>query len=268
MAMADAAELFRKGQLAEAITAQTAAVRAKPADHAARLFLFELFGFSGDLDRAARQMDAMTLEDPDLHIAALNYRNCLKAEQARRKVLAGEKPEFFLEPSPGTAMRLEAFGSYARGDKTGFASKLAASNESTPQIKGTLNGKPFELFRDADDLFAGVLEVFAKGKYYWVPLDQVASLAMNPPKFPRDLLWVPANLSMTDGATGEVFLPALYLGSQEHGLETVKLGRERDWMPVDAETPGLMRGYGPRVFLVGDEEANLTEFRELLMESI
>ncbi|MCY2949235.1 MAG: type VI secretion system baseplate subunit TssE [Planctomycetota bacterium] len=68
---------------------------------------------------------------------------------------------------------------------------------------------------------------------------------MNPPKFPRDLLWVPANLAMVDGSTGAVFLPGLYLGSNEHGLETVRLGRERDWMPVAAEYEGLMRGYGP-----------------------
>ena len=264
--MSDASELFRKGHLADAITSQIAVVRDKPADHASRLFLFELLSFAGELERAARQADALTLDDPELHLAAGNYRNCLKAEVARRKVLAGEKPNFFIDPDAPTLARLDAFAALAAGNHAEFQAKLTEANDTAmPAIKGTLNGAEFDGLRDADDLFAGVLEVFAQGNYYWVPFSQIATLAMNPPKFPRDLLWVPANLAMEDGATGAVFLPGLYLGSHEHGLETVRLGRERDWMPVAAECEGLMRGYGPKVFLAGDLEMNLVDFRELII---
>jgi type VI secretion system protein ImpE len=261
--MADASELFRKGKLSEAVEAQLAVVRSKPADQPSRLFLFELLSFAGDLERASRQVDALTLDDPDLHLAAGNYRNCLKSEEARRKVLEGGKPRFFMDPGPATLARLEAFAALAAGDHTAFQAKLGEANSTDPVLKGTLNGKPFELIRDADDLFAGVLEVFAQGNYYWIPLDQVASMATNAPKSPRDLLWMPANLAMVDGATGPVFLPALYLGSHSHGLETVKLGRERDWMPVAPEASSFLRGFGPRVFLVGEDESNLTDIREL-----
>ena len=50
-----------------------------------------------------------------------------------------------------------------------------------PRRRGRLNGKPFEHLRDADDLFGSVLEVLSQGAYYWVPLEQVASLAMSAP---------------------------------------------------------------------------------------
>ena len=265
--MADASELFRNGHLAEAIAAQIEIVRAKPGDQPSRLFLFELLAFGGDLDRATKQVDALTVEDPDLHLAALNYRQCLQSEQARRKIFSGEKPEFFAEPDASTALRLEALGDLAAGDKTSFVSKMGKANAEIPAFQGTINGTAFNFLRDADDVFAGVFEVFAKGKYYWVPFGQVASLAMNPPKFPRDLIWIPANLTLNDGSTGPVFLPGLYLGSHEHGLETVKLGRERDWIPADKEHSDVMRGFGPRVYLAGDNEVNLSDIRELVVTS-
>jgi hypothetical protein len=90
-------------------------VRAKPGDQASRLFLFELLAFSGELDRATKQVDALTIEDPDLHLAALNYRQCVESEQARRKIFSGEKPEFFAEPDASTALRLEALGDLGDG---------------------------------------------------------------------------------------------------------------------------------------------------------
>jgi type VI secretion system protein ImpE len=265
--MADAGELFRAGHLAEALNAQIDVVRSKPSDQPARLFLFELLSFSGDWDRAAKHIDALSLDDPDLHLAAANFRNCLVSEKLRSKILSGGTPEFFLDPTPGTKLRQEAFEAFAKGDKAEFATKINQANDAIPTLKVTLNSKTFELFRDADDLFAGVFEVFAKGSYYWVPMEQVVSLAMNPPKVPRDLLWIAANMTLIDGSTGPVYLPGLYLGSPNHGLETVRIGRERDWMPIDPESPTLMRGFGPRVYLVGDEEANLTDIHELTITS-
>src|SRR5262249_55809590 len=118
----------------------------------------------------------------------------------------------------------------------------------------------FTSLRDLDDLFASVLEVFAQGVYYWVPLEQVDSLAMNPPKSPRDLIWLPARLDVRDGPTGEAFLPTLYLGSHEHPDDKIKLGYLTDWKQ---EADGPVRGVGSRMFLVGDEDISLLQWREL-----
>src|SRR5262245_43141677 len=60
-----ASEAFKAGRLQEAIDAQIQEVRAHPADHGKRLFLFELAAFAGDLDRARRQIDAVKYDDPD-----------------------------------------------------------------------------------------------------------------------------------------------------------------------------------------------------------
>jgi hypothetical protein len=36
-------------------------------------------------------------------------------------------------------------------------------------------------------------------------------------------------------------------------------------MPVAAECAGVMRGFGPKVFLAGEVEMNLADFRELII---
>ena len=77
----DAHQLFKSGNLAEAIDAQIAVVKSNPTDQGARLFLFELIAFTGDHDRAQRQLDAIKYEEPDLVAALVDYRRVLDAER-------------------------------------------------------------------------------------------------------------------------------------------------------------------------------------------
>ena len=78
----DATQLFKAGKLTEAVDAQLAVVKARPIDQGARLFLFELVAFSGDLDRAQRQIDALQPEEPEIVMAVSDYRKVVDAEQA------------------------------------------------------------------------------------------------------------------------------------------------------------------------------------------
>lgn len=257
-----AGDLFKAGKLSEAVAAQTAEVRGHPADQARRLFLFELLAFAGDLERARRQIDAVRYDDPDLEAATQSYRALLDAEESRRRLFRdGVAPQFLAEPPPHVAARLEAIN-HLRAGRLGDAAALLAEAD-TPELRGRLNDKPFDGLRDGDDLFATVLEVFAHGAYYWVPLEQVLSLTINAPRFPRDLLWVPARLEMS-GSAGNVFLPALYPGSHEHADETIKLGRATDWKNTET---GPTLGVGLRTFLVGEDAVPLLEWRRLEMAS-
>lgn len=256
-----ATELFKAGKLQEAVAAQTQEVKAKPADQARRLFLFELLAFAGDLDRAEKQIDAINYGEMERDAAVQSYRNLLEAERARRNLFAqGIAPHFFGEQPEHARLRLEAVARLREKHPAEAAELLEKVNASLA-TRGTLNGKPFAVLRDCDDLFAGILEVMAHGQYYWVPLEQVAGVAVNPPKFPRDLLWLPARLEMADAA-GDVFLPALYPGSHEHADESVKLGRMTDWRGGDG---GPVLGAGLRTFLADDDAVPLPEWRQLVV---
>src|SRR5262249_47032595 len=101
---------------------------------------------------------------------------------------------------------------------------------------------------------------FSKGKYFWVPLEQVETIALNPPKFPRDLIWFPARLEMHDGQKGEVFLPALYPGTHEHPDPEVRLGRKTDLKPLES---GAVLGLGLRTFFADEEALSVLDWRML-----
>jgi type VI secretion system protein ImpE len=259
----NATELFKAGRLPEAVEEQVKAVKASPADQGKRLFLFELLAFQGDLERARRQIDAVNYDEMELSVAVLEYRQLLDAEQARRKLFSdGLPPQFFGPPPEHVQLRLEALGHLREKRPAQAADALARAAEVSPPVKGTLNKKPFDSLRDYDDLFASLLEVMAHGNYYWVPLEQVDGVTMNGPRFPRDLLWIPARLELESSA-GTVFLPALYPGTHEHSDPQVRLGRSVDWKET---VDGPTLGSGVHVFLAGDQTVNLLDWRELVTE--
>ncbi len=259
----NADELYRAGRLQEAIDAQIQEVKANPADHGRRLFLFELLAFAGDLERARRQVTAITYDQIELETAIQDYRLLLDAEEKRRRLFSeGLPPLFFGDQPEHVRLRLEAVGQLRAGQTAEAGALLTLANDSLPPLKGTLNEKPFDALRDCDDLFAGVLEVMAKGQYFWVPLEQVVTLGVNAPRFPRDLLWIPAYLEMKEAA-GPVFLCALYPRSHENPDDRIRLGRTNDWQGPEE---GPIFGAGARQFWVGEDAVNLLDWRKLDLE--
>jgi type VI secretion system protein ImpE len=255
--------LYRAGKLQEAIEAQVQEVKAHPADHARRLFLFELLAFAGELDRAQKQIDVLKFEEAELETAQLGYRKLLDSERSRRRLFSeGVQPQFLADPPEHVRLRLDAVNRLRENRPAEAVELLGRANAAAP-LNGKLNDKPFDCLRDADDLFGTVLEVMAHGNYFWVPLEHVESLMMRPPRFPRDLLWVPGRLELKDTA-GDVFLPALYPGTHEHPDDAVKLGRMTDWKSAEGAP---VRGLGLRTFLAGDDAVSLVEWRELHIES-
>jgi type VI secretion system protein ImpE len=253
-------DLFKAGKLQDAVAAQTQEVKNRPADRNARLFLFELLAFAGDLERATRQLDVLKYDEMELESARLAYRRLLDAEAARRRLFReGLKPEFFVDPPEHVSLRLDAVNCLRDKRPDEAAKLLERANANSPTVKGQLNDKAFESLRDCDDLLAHVLEVMAHGQYYWVPLEQIEMVTAKAPKYPRDLLWLAARLEMPQSA-GDVFLPALYHGTHEHADEQVKLGRGTDWL---AAKDGPTLGAGLRTYLAGDDAVSILEWREL-----
>jgi type VI secretion system protein ImpE len=255
-------ELFKAGKLAEAVEAQTKEVKANPTDNGRRLFLFELLAFSGDLERAARQIDAVRYGDLERDATVQRYRQLIDSETARRATFNDRMAVSFLTEVPfHLRIRLDVARNFLPLHKVAEAQGLLqGAKQGTPHLKVAINGNLADGLLDADDLFGTALEVMTNGLYYWVPLEHVVSLAMNEPKFPRDLLWIPTRIELTDGQSGEVFLPALYPGSHLHPDDLVKLGRSTDWNALE---DGPVLGIGRKTYLAGEEPIGILEWREL-----
>lgn len=259
----NASDLYKAGKLQAALDEQIREVKSKPADPSLRVFLFELAAFVGDLDRARKQIDAVHYGEAEKDFTVARYKKLLDAEDKRRRFFKDGTEPRFLGPAPESVLgRLEAAKLLREGKPAEATALLTKANESAASLKGTFNGKAFEGFRDADDLFGTVLEVLANGEYFWVPVEQIDTVACNAPRFPRDLLWLPARVMMKDGQQGEVHLPVLYPRSHEHPDEGVKLGRNNDWLQAEG---GPVLGVGARTYLAGDDGVAVAEWRELTM---
>lgn len=252
-------DMYKAGSLRGALDAQIQAVKADPANNGKRIFLFELCAFAGDLDRARRQIDAVKYDDPDLAVAVITYFKLLDGEEARNKVFRdGVMPQFLTSPPEWVYPRLEAVKHLKAGDAAKAAEAIAASDEAAGSVAATINGATHDGIRDCDDVFGPILEVLAHGDYYWLPMAQVESLQALPPKFPRDLIWLPAKLSVKDGPAGDVFLPTRYPGTTSSEDDELRLARRSDWLGDG----GPVRGVGLRMLLTGDDAMPLPDLRD------
>ena len=87
-------ELFRAGQLADALKALSAEVRDNPTDARRRTFLFELLCFAGDYERADKQLECWVKRDRRVKLGVLLYRSALYAERQRQDLFTcGEVSE-------------------------------------------------------------------------------------------------------------------------------------------------------------------------------
>jgi len=266
--MATAKELFDAGQLQAAIDELTGEVKANPADMSRRVFFFGLLCFAGEWDRAEKQLDVLGLQDAQSDIGARIYRQNIAAERKREQTLAGKGfPKFMLEPPGYVALQLKALGQIGAGACTEARALLDRAAEESPVLNGTLDGEPFQNFRDADDLINSVMEVFLQGEYIWLPFEQIRNVEIFPPNHLRDLIWARARIQTVDGAgafTGEVFIPVLYANSHQRENDQARLGRMTDWRPLGDE---IYAGVGQRLFLIGDEDKAMLEVRAIDFES-
>jgi type VI secretion system protein ImpE len=162
----EAKERFREGDLAGAIAAQVEHVRSHPADRSARAYLFGLYCFAGDLERAERQLDAMSEGDPRVDAGILVYRHLLLSEATRQDTFRGKaKPVLPPDTPLDVEKRLAALEASARGNSQEAERLLEEAGEASPLLSGKLNGEAFDGIREADDLLASLLEVYAGGHY-------------------------------------------------------------------------------------------------------
>jgi type VI secretion system protein ImpE len=261
-----AKELLDANRLSAAILELNQEVKHHPTDLHIRTFLFELLCFDGAYERAERQLDVLGAQDESAGIGVEVYRKLLQADAARRRFFSGgAAPGFMADPPEYVNDRLTALVYLSQGDAHHAKEIIARATSGTPPISGMLNGKAFRTIADSDDRFGQVLELFVNGAYMWLPLEQIKTLVLPRPHFLRDLLWVPARVECRDEQQGDVYLPALYPGSETEDNEQVRLGRITEWIELGQ---GLIGGLGLKTFLIDEVECSLLEIRELQINRI
>ena len=260
-----AEQYFRAGELVRAVEAQVAAVKAHPTASEERFFLFVLLAFAGDYERAEKQLEAYSAGGEVAHRAALWLQQLLEAERQRARCFAGEGHPLLPDPAPSYLDGpLRATELLAGGKHEDASRELESAAPAIPGCHGTQDGASFIELRDCDDVLGPLCEVYAQGRYLWIPFERIRRLSLRAPAGVLDLLWVSAEIEEHDGRVAKVQLPALYPGSAEHESEAVRLGRSTEWR----DDAGIVRGVGQKMLLFADDdgerEVPLLEIRELV----
>ena len=261
--MSTAGDAFKAGDIEGAVAAATAAVKAAPREAGARWLLAEMLVFAGEFERADRALDAVIEDTPSPTV--MEFRQLIRGEVVRRQVmLEGRVPKFQGEdPTEAQKAAAHALTLLRAGDKAGAAAAGAEVESLRPRVAGRIGEAAFDDFRDADDIFAAMIEVHtAGGEYLWVPTERLRALSFDEPKRPRDLYWRRCSIEMKDGQEGVVYVPTIYPWTAKDMPNPLRLGRGTEWQ----DDAGLVRGIGMRELLVGEDAKSLTELTEITFD--
>ena len=250
-----------ESDLGGAIAAAIESVKNKPTDISTRTFLFELSCFSGDWERADRQLDAIGHQDTKAGLGTMIYRQNLQSEKTRVNLFEhSTRPEFLAGVPDYVEELLQAIDLVRRGETASARELLDKVEEDRPAFPVTLNGEDYEDFRDYNDLTMCVFEAFVKDLYVWLPFEQVASIEFLERKSLRDIYWPQVKVELTNGTNGEMFLPSLYVNTWKNGDDQIRLGRAVDWRDVGDD---VLVGEGSRLYGMGGKDIPLLDIKTI-----
>ena len=255
--MNDAKLQLDAGNLTAAVESALKLVKTNPTNEAARTFLFELSCFSGQWDRAEKQLEVIGHQDTNAMIGSLIYRQNFKAERDRMKLFGdGLKPEFLGPEPPHITGLLNAINRVREANTVEAQTEIDRVEEERPAYPCEINGEGFTDFRDYNDLTMCVFEAFFKDSYVWLPFENVLTINFFKPKTLRDLYWIQAEVELVNGLQGEMFFPALYSGTWKSENDQVRLGRMTDWRDVGDE---VFVGEGTKLFWMDGRDKSILD---------
>lgn len=261
----DPRALLKAGRLAEALTAVQAQARAKPADPSVRIMLFQLYSLNGHWEKALDQLNiAMELDSKNYLVIAQAGGRALNAMALRDLVLSGERPPMLMgEPEEWMSWMIQAFKLGATGQHAAAAALRARALEAAPAQSGTINGEPFQWLADADLRFGPIMEVILDTGYYWVPMNRLLAVTVDPPEHLHDSVWLPANLRWSNGGESIGLLPVRYPASEASPDAAVRLAKETRWQDLGH---GVSAGLGQRLLASDAGDYPLMDVRSIVFE--
>ncbi|MEW8334856.1 MAG: type VI secretion system accessory protein TagJ [Candidatus Thiodiazotropha sp.] len=263
--MMDAEELLQQGQLDEALQALQQAIRKEPSNVKLRIFLFQLLCVTGEWERALSQLDvAADMDSLNLPMAQ-TYRQAIQCELFRKEVFNGARsPLIFGDPPEWAAFLIEALKHAGNGEYSQSETLRNQAFESAPGSAGSIDGQPFEWIADADNRVGPMLEAIINGRYYWIPMQRLKEVGIEPPEDLRDMVWAPAHLTFENEGQAVALIPSRYPSTENESDAMLKLARKTEW---HEPYPGLYSGLGQRMFTTDQDEYPLLGTRQIVFRA-
>ena len=257
----DPEQLLREGALGEALLALQAEVRSKPGRIEPRVFLFQLLAVMGQWDRALTQLEVVGGIDASALAMVQAYREALRCELLRSGVFAGRvSPLVFGDPERWVALLMEALRLMIDGEYVQSEVLRSEAFDLASPTAGMIDGTPCEWIADADSRLGPVLEAIVNGRYYWVPFQRIRTIDLEAPADLRDLVWMPAHFTWSNGGQAVGFIPSRYPSSEASGDSAIRLGKRTEWVAHAGET---YLGLGQRMLVTDTGEHALMDIRQI-----
>jgi len=254
-------QLLGDSALYDAVELVKSHVKSEPTDKDARQLYIDLLILAGEYERADAQCNLAAGFAAEDTMGFALLRNQLRAMAARDAWFADAAvPQFPQGPSDLDKAAIKLGLAHKAGSETEARTALGELDALRGERAMTWNGQRVNDLRDLDDRIPHALEVIMTGGgYLWIDFARIASVQVEPIARPRDLAFRRAELTLIDGASAPVLLPAIYQGTA--GDETLLLGRETHWI---TETSGITTGRGQRCLLAGDDVVSFHDTVTLL----
>lgn len=260
-----AEQSLREGRVRDALAELQAQVRKEPANVKYRIFLFQLLAVLGQWERALSQLNVLGEMDAALLPMTQTYREAIRCELLRADVFAGRRsPLVFGDPEPWVALLLEALRLSAGGHPTLAGAARDQAFEAAKAASGAIDGQPFDWIADADPRLGPMLEAIVNGRYYWIPFQRIRIISLEQPADLRDYIWMPAQLTWTNGGETVGLIPSRYPGSPASADPLVQLGRKTEWLEGEA---GTWLGLGQRMLATDQGEYSLLDIRRIELDA-
>jgi len=260
-----AEQSLHEGRPEEALKQLQEAVRKEPANPKLRIFLFQLLTVLGRWDRALTQLHVAGDLDNGNLLMVQTYREAIQCELLREAVFAGKRtPLLFGEPQRWMALLVEALRLDADGHFVEAKALRGEAFDLAPAISGTINGAEFEWIADADTRLGPTLEAIVNGKYYWIPYQQIAKIELDEPVDLRDVVWMPALFTWSNGGQATGLISTRYPGSEKSEDAMIQLARKTEW---EEFTENAYRGIGQRLLATNVDDYALMDVRNIELNS-
>jgi type VI secretion system protein ImpE len=213
-------------------------IRREPSVAGHRWSLFQLLCVTGQWERAIQQLQVFAQLNPQQVQAAQAYRDLIRAERWRGRVLSGlAQPGFVVDPPSWVENLAEALRLTAVGQPDAADAMREAALDQTPLVSGSGAGHSFEWIADSDSRLGPVCEVITAGRYRWLAFSDIAAWEIGRPATLIDLVWAPCSLTLVDGTKAHGFMPARFpvVADTVHDcatLDALRLGNTTIWTDV------------------------------------
>lgn len=224
-------QCLRAGRVDAALAAIQTEVRSRPSDLELRSRLLALECVIGRWDKAENQLAALSSLDKSWLLPAQVYRSLLHCESLRREVFQGQaKPLVMGEPPLWMAWNIQGLAHAAQGHPAEAWELHVQAWEAAPEIAANVNGRSTPWLADSDRRLGPVLEAYLDGRYYWIPFAQIERWETKPPTTLLALVWLPAQIQLSGGASLSAHIPVRYPGTEGSQNGALTLARNTEWM--------------------------------------